>query len=155
MAVELGLAPAEVLARLPQRAPFRFVDELTELDENHVVGEYTFRKDESFYAGHFPGHPITPGVILLESMAQVGVVALGIYLLSREVEASEVPKWTTFFSDAQVEFLEPVFPGERMVIRGEKLFWRRRKLRSRLEMHRQDGTLVASATASGIGVRNE
>lgn len=150
-----GLGPAEVLARLPQRWPFRFVDELTELDENHVVGEYTFRPDEPFYAGHFPGHAITPGVILLESMAQVGVVALGIHLLSLEVDASEVSKWTTFFSDAQVEFLKPVFPGERVLIRGEKLFWRRRKLRSKLEMHRPDGMLVASATASGIGVRNE
>jgi 3-hydroxyacyl-[acyl-carrier-protein] dehydratase len=88
-------------------------------------------------------------------MAQVGVVALGIYLLSLEVDAQEVSKWTTYFADAQVEFLKPVLPGETVLIRGEKLFWRRRKLRSKLEMCRRDGTLIASATASGIGVRHE
>jgi 3-hydroxyacyl-[acyl-carrier-protein] dehydratase len=149
------MSPAQVLASLPQQRPFRYVDEIVELDENRVLGTYTFRRDEFFYGGHFPGNPVTPGVIILESMAQVGVVALGIYLLSLEVDAQEVSKWTTYFADAQVEFLKPVLPGETVLIRGEKLFWRRRKLRSKLEMCRRDGTLIASATASGIGVRHE
>ena len=88
-------------------------------------------------------------------MAQVGVVALGIYLLSREFDREEISNWTTFFVDAQVEFLKPVYPGEQVLIRGEKLFWRRRKLRSKIEMLRKDGTLIAGATASGIGIRHE
>lgn len=149
------LTPAEVLAKVPQGAPFRFVDEILELDLDHIVGRYTFRPDEDFYRGHFPGRPVTPGVILLESMCQVGVVALGIYLLSLEVEPEEISHWTTMFSDATVEFARPVLPGERVTIRGQKEFWRRRKLRSRIEMYNEEGVLVASAVASGMGVRHD
>ena len=88
-------------------------------------------------------------------MCQVGVVALGIYLLSREVEPEEIPRWTTMFADATVEFCRPVLPGERVTIRGTREVWRRRKLRSRIEMYNEEGVLVASATASGMGVRHE
>jgi 3-hydroxyacyl-[acyl-carrier-protein] dehydratase len=150
-----GLTPEEVLARVPQQRPFRFVDEILELDSEKITGRYTFRPDESFYEGHFPGRPVTPGVILLECMCQVGVVALGIYLLSREVEPEEIPHWTTMFADATVEFCRPVLPGERVTIRGTREIWRRRKLRSRIEMYNEEGVLVASATASGMGVRHE
>jgi 3-hydroxyacyl-[acyl-carrier-protein] dehydratase len=59
------LTPAQLLDLLPQQRPFRFVDEIVEVDEQRIVGRYTFREDEWFYAGHFPGRPITPGVILL------------------------------------------------------------------------------------------
>ena len=79
-----GLTTREVLALVPQREPFRFIDEILELDADHIVASYTFRKDADFYRGHFPGNPITPGVILIETMDQAGVVALGIYLYSRE-----------------------------------------------------------------------
>ena len=77
----LNFGPAEVLAALPQQAPFRFLDEIVELDDEHIVARYTFRDDEDFYRGHFPGNPLTPGVILVETMAQAGVVALGLYLV--------------------------------------------------------------------------
>ncbi len=79
------LTPDEVLELLPQKRPFRFVDRLIRLDENGAVGEYTFRDDESFYPGHFPGNPVTPGVILTEAMCQTGIVALGIYLLGMAI----------------------------------------------------------------------
>ena len=66
---------------MPYQAPFLFVDELISLSEHGVEGFYTFKKDEYFYQGHFKNNPITPGVILTEVMAQIGVVCLGIYLL--------------------------------------------------------------------------
>ena len=147
------LNPSQVLELIPQQAPFRFVDEILEMDELKIVGTYTFRKTESFYAGHFPGQPVTPGVILLEAMCQVGVVALGLYLMAKEEPIEEVRNWTTMFADAQVEFFKPVYPGEKVTIRGEKIFWRRKKLRCRIEMFAENGVLVAQATASGIGVR--
>jgi 3-hydroxyacyl-[acyl-carrier-protein] dehydratase len=148
------LTPAQILDLLPQQRPFRFVDEIVEVDEQRIAGRYTFRPDEWFYEGHFPGRPITPGVILLESMCQVGVVALGIYLFGLEHSIEEARDWTTLFVDAESEFLRSVLPGETVTIRGERLFWRRNKLRCKIEMFAADGTLVAQTTASGLGVRN-
>jgi 3-hydroxyacyl-[acyl-carrier-protein] dehydratase len=146
-----GLSPAEVLARLPQQEPFRFVDEILELDDDHVVAAYRWRPEAEFYRGHFPGNPVTPGVLLIESMAQAAVVSLGIYLLEKEVP-SEAQKLITLFTDVNVEFSGVVRPGDRVLIRGQKLFFRRRKLRSEAEMRLEDGTLVCSGTLSGMGV---
>jgi len=150
----MPLTPAQVLELLPQQRPFRFVDEILEVDEQHIVGRYTFRHDEPFYEGHFPGRPITPGVILLEAMGQVGVVCLGIYLFALEHSTEEAHNWTTMFVEAESEFLRAVLPGETVTTRGERVFWRRNKLRARIEMFAADGTLVAQTTASGLGVRN-
>ena len=79
------LTRAEVLARIPQREPFRFVDEILEVDDDHIVATYRLRADADFYRGHFPGDPVTPGVLLVEAMAQASVVALGAYLLAKEL----------------------------------------------------------------------
>ena len=146
-----GLGPKEVLAALPQRDPFRFLDEIVELDTDHIVARYTYRPEADFYRGHFPGNPVTPGVILLETMAQAGVVALGIYLLSLE-SPDELGKLITLFTDANVEFSGVVHPGETVTVRAEKVFFRRRKLRSRVEMRSADGKVVCSGEISGMGV---
>jgi 3-hydroxyacyl-[acyl-carrier-protein] dehydratase len=148
------LTPAEVLALLPQQRPFRYLDEILDVNEERISGRYTFRHDEWFYAGHFPGRPITPGVILLESMCQVGVVSLGIYLFALDHSLDDARAWTTLFVEAESEFLRSVLPGETVTIRGERIYWRRHKLRARIEMFAADGTIVAQTTASGLGVRN-
>ena len=145
------MTPAEVLAAIPQQDPFRFIDEIRELDKEHIVASYTFREDQDFYRGHFPGRPITPGVILVEAMAQAGVVALGIHLLHREL-GDDAAKYITLFTDASVEFSGLVPPGARVVTTGHKVFFRRLKLRSRIEMHLDDGSLVCSGELSGMGV---
>lgn len=145
-----ALTASEILDLLPQREPFRFVDELLEWDDNHIVAAYRWRPDHDFYRGHFPGHPVTPGVILLEAMAQVGVVALGIHLLSKERTKEELQKTLTLFSDATVEFSGIVQPGDRVIISARKVFFRRGKLRSDVAMHLEDGRLVCSATVAGV-----
>ena len=147
------LTREQVLALVPQQPPFRFLDELLELDEHGAVGRYTFRADEFFYAGHFPDEPITPGVILVETMCQTGLLALGLYLLSLELPRAEIPADKTLLTDAEVDFAELVLPGETVTVRAEKQFWRRRKLRSAVRLTRADGALAASGTVSGMGVR--
>ena len=152
MASGVALSPAEILARVPQQEPFRFIDEITELDDEHIVASYRFREDADFYRGHFPGNPITPGVILVETMAQAGVVALGLYLCALERSPEELEKLITVFTDANVEFSGTVSPGERVTTVGRKTFFRRLKLRSEVEMKLDDGTVVCSGVLSGIGI---
>lgn len=147
-----GLSPAEVLARVPQQEPFRFIDEILALDDEHIEAAYTWRPEADFYRGHFPGNPVTPGVLLIESMAQTGVVALGIHLLAREGAAQDLDRLVTVFTDAQVDFSGIVKPGERVTIHGRKVFFRRRKLRSEVEMRGADGQVVCSGVLSGMGV---
>ena len=146
------LSAEEILERVPQQPPFRFIDEILELDTDHIVASYRFREDADFYRGHFPGNPITPGVILLETMAQAGVVALGLYLASAELAPEEMEKLTTVFTDASVDFLDSVLPGERVTTTGTPVFFRRRKLQSQVEMKREDGTMVCSGVISGMGI---
>ncbi len=142
----------EILALLPQREPFRFVDEILEVDDEHIVSRYTFRPDADFYRGHFPGNPITPGVLLIEAMAQTGVVALGIYLVAKERGAEGVKRVLTVFTDVTAEFSGVVRPGDAVTISARRVFFRRMKLRAEVEMRKSDGSLVATATLAGMGV---
>jgi len=146
------LSPEEVLELLPQKEPFRFVDEILEVDEDHIVACYRFRPDADFYRGHFPGDPITPGVILLESLAQVGVVALGIYLYALQYGREGVKRRVALFTDASIDFSGVVKPGERVTVSAQKTFFRRGKLRAEASMALEDGTVVCSGTISGLGV---
>ena len=152
MASGTALSPEEVLARVPQQDPFRFIEEIHELDADHIVASYRFPEDADFYRGHFPGNPITPGVILVETMAQAGVVALGLYLCALERSPEELEKLVTVFTDANVEFSGTVMPGERVTTIGRKKFFRRLKLQSEVEMKLDDGTVVCSGVLSGMGV---
>ena len=147
-----ALTPAEILELLPQQEPFRFVDAILEVDEDHIVATYRYRPEADFNRGHFPGNPVTPGVILLETAAQVAVVALGIYLVALTGGRDAVRRTLALFADAEVEFSGVVRPGERVTVRAEKVFYRRGKIRSNAEMTLDDGTVVCSATISGMGV---
>ncbi|MBW2288239.1 MAG: beta-hydroxyacyl-ACP dehydratase [Deltaproteobacteria bacterium] len=148
----MAMTSEEVLAAIPQQEPFRFIDEILELDEDHIVSRYRFRPESDFYRGHFPGNPVTPGVILIESMAQAGIVALGIFLVSHEEGGYDPEKMMTLFTDASVDFGGIVKPGDRVTVECKKVFWRRRKLRAEAEMKLDDGTVVCSGNVSGMGV---
>jgi len=146
------LTADQVLELLPQQRPFRFVDRLIKLDENGAIGEYTFRADESFYPGHFPGNPVTPGVILTETMCQTGIVALGIFLLGLEHPIEVVRRTVTLLTETNVEFERMVKPGDTVRTTAEKIFWRRRKLKASVVMTAPDGTQIARGTVAGMGV---
>ena len=138
-----------ILDSLPQKPPFRFLDRIIELSEDHIVAQYRFKEDEYFYKGHFPGDPVTPGVILVEAMAQAGLVALGIYLLLKE--RPEVTM-RTMFTDCAVDFSHAVYPGNLVTISAERIFWRRNKLKSKVELKLENGVVAAHGLVSGLGV---
>jgi len=145
----------EVLELVPQQAPFRFIDEIISLDEEQIVGAYRFREDEFFYRGHFPGRPITPGVILIESMAQIGVVAFGMYLLAcqKNIRPSQMKGPLSLFSLADgVEFKGIVKPGERVIVKGKKIYMRRGALKVDISMERENGEIVCVGELAGMGV---
>ena len=144
------LTPEECFARIPQQEPFRFVDELSRLDESGAEGSYLWREDHSFYEGHFPGDPVTPGVLLVECMAQCSVVPIGIYLHHRDYD--DASKMTTLFTDATIDFSGVVRPGERVSVSAETVFYRRRKLKVRAEMKLEDGTVVCNGELAGLGM---
>lgn len=147
-----GARFAEILAAVPQREPFRFIDEILEVDDEHIVAAYRFRDDHDFYRGHFPGRPITPGVILVEAMAQAALVAHSLFLAAPEGGLAAAAGALSVFTDVSVEFASIVRPGTRVVTTGRKVFFRRRKLRSEVRMEREDGALVCSGTMSGMAV---
>ena len=146
------LSPAEVLERVPQQPPFRFVDELVEIDGEHAIGTYRWDPASDVYRGHFPGNPVTPGVLLIESMAQCGVVPMAIYRFFEEFEEDEAAKFQTLFTDASVDFSGIVRPGELVRTETSLVFYRRRKLKVEARMLLEDGSVVCSGQLAGMGV---
>ncbi len=72
--VSLPLQAEALLAILPHRPPFLLIDRVIELDDQHVVALKNVTVNEPFFVGHFPGHPVMPGVLIVEAMAQAGAV---------------------------------------------------------------------------------
>ncbi len=146
----------QILNSVPQQYPFRFIDDILELDDEHIVGTYRFREDEYFYQGHFPGQPITPGVILIETMAQTGVVAFGLYLnmKQRQIPLESMKELMTLFTLAEgVEFAGVVRPGERVIVRGQKVYFRMGSLKMKVNMERETGETVSFGILAGRGIQ--
>lgn len=138
---------SEIIALLPYQKPFLFVDGIDEISGESITGHYTFKKEEFFYEGHFKNNPITPGVILTECMAQIGLVCLGIYLLKEELE-SDNPK--IVLTSNQIDFYLPVLPEEKVTVVSEKVVLRFNKLKCKVKMLNTKGKLVARGIISGM-----
>lgn len=137
----------QIISRLPYQEPFLFVDQLTSISSEGIKGHYTFKKDAYFYEGHFKDNPITPGVILTECMAQIGVVCLGIYMIKDEVSESNPQIALT---SSQVDFFLPVFPGEKVIVVSEKEIFRFNKLKCKVKLYNEKEELVCRGTISGM-----
>jgi 3-hydroxyacyl-[acyl-carrier-protein] dehydratase len=138
----------EIIEILPYESPFLFVDGLTAISDDGVTGHYTFNETEFFYSGHFKDNPITPGVILTECMAQIGLVCLGIYLMRTELSDDFKPQIA--LTSSQVDFYLPVFPGEKVSVISEKEVFRLNKLKCKVKLFNEKNELVCRGTISGM-----
>jgi len=136
----------DILSKLPYSKPFLFVDSILEINENGVVGEYTFDGDLDFYKGHFKDNPVTPGVILTEVMAQIGLVCLGIYLLNENITSNT----SIGLTSTNIDFLKSVFPNEKVTVISEKIYFRFGKLKCKVQMKNEKDEIVCTGEIAGM-----
>jgi 3-hydroxyacyl-[acyl-carrier-protein] dehydratase len=138
-----------ILTKLPYGGEFLFVDELLHISETSVSGNFTFREKAFFYPHHFPDNPVTPGVILIECMAQIGLACLGIFLTK-----NKTPAVSGFaLSSSEVDFLKPVYPNETVTVHAEKIYFRFGKLKVRARMSDLAGNVICRGTLSGMALK--
>lgn len=101
----------EIMDTLPHRYPFLLIDKIVEMEMGkRVVGIKNVTMNEPFFQGHFPGHPIMPGVLILEAMAQTGGV-----LALKSVPPEQVKNKVLYFmSIDKAKFRKPVVPGDQL-----------------------------------------
>jgi beta-hydroxyacyl-ACP dehydratase FabZ len=131
---------AEILKFLPHRYPFLLVDRILELEpDRRIVGLKNVTINEEFFQGHFPGAPVMPGVLIIESMAQVAGV-----LIYRDLPDKE-KKLIYFTGIENAKFRRPVLPGDQLHVEMQLLSRRNNfgKMQGRAMV---DGKLVAEAT---------
>jgi UDP-3-O-[3-hydroxymyristoyl] N-acetylglucosamine deacetylase/3-hydroxyacyl-[acyl-carrier-protein] dehydratase len=134
----------EIMRVLPHRYPFLLVDRILEIEENkRVVGIKNVTINEPFFQGHFPGHPIMPGVLIVEAMAQVG----GMLLLGPMEDPES--KVVYFMSLDNVRFRKPVKPGDQIIFEVE-IIQIRGKIAKTRGVARVDGEVVAEADMAAM-----
>jgi beta-hydroxyacyl-ACP dehydratase FabZ len=137
----------EIQEVLPHRYPFLLVDRILEMElGKRVVGVKNVTINEPFFTGHFPGHPIMPGVLLLEAMAQVGG-----FLLMRSLDARAERKVMYFTGIDRARFRKPVVPGDQVRFEVDLLQLRRQVCRMKGEAT-VEGKVVVEAEMSAIVV---
>jgi UDP-3-O-[3-hydroxymyristoyl] N-acetylglucosamine deacetylase/3-hydroxyacyl-[acyl-carrier-protein] dehydratase len=134
----------DIMKVLPHRYPFLLVDRILEIEEKRrIVGLKNVTINEPFFQGHFPGHPIMPGVLIIEAMAQVGGMLL---MGSFENPADKV---VYFMSLDNVKFRKPVKPGDH--IRFELDLTQVRGMVCKMRgVARVDGEVVAEADMAAM-----
>lgn len=141
----------EIIAQLPYAEPFLFIEELLEVNSDGIKGIYTFPADAFFYQGHFKNNPVTPGVILTETMAQIGVVCLGIYLnTENEDNQMENKNCKIALTSNAIDFFLPVYPNEKVTVVSEKVYYRFQKLKCKVKMFNAQNQLVCQGEISGM-----
>jgi len=133
----------EIMKVLPHRYPFLLVDRILEQGDKHVVGIKNVTINEPFFQGHFPGHPIMPGVLIIEAMAQVG----GMLLMGSLTDPQN--KVVYFTSLDNVKWRKPVKPGDQLRFELELLQVRARIARMR-GLAKVDGEVVCEADMSAM-----
>ncbi len=133
----------KILKALPYGKNFSFVDAILEVDDKKIKGCYTYKKDMFFYDSHFVGNPLVPGVIMIETMGQIGMVSHLIYL-TNDYTFNFLP----VLSNVEASFFGNAEYGECCYVTGTKIYFRKNILRSSVEMRKADGSPVAALTAN-------
>lgn len=143
-----------ILNYLPYKSSFLFVDDITSLNDDGVTGEYTLKPESFFYEDHFPGNPVTPGVIITEIMAQIGLVVLGIHLMLGDIKQHEGFEMHEdsfpLLTSTNVDFFKMVLPGEKVIVTSKKQYFRFGKLKCAVEMRDINAELIAKGVFSGV-----
>lgn len=139
-----------LLARLPYGPAFLFVDFLEEINEEGASGSFYLDPDLDFYKGHFKDHPVTPGVILTEIMAQIGLVCLGVFLLGRDM-----PVHPFALTSSEITFLKPVYPAERVRVKSQKIYFRFGKLKCKVSLLNEKSEVACAGVLSGILIKEK
>ena len=121
----------QILHTMPYGPGFLFVDQFIQVDDQGITGHYTYPSSASYFQDHFPGNPIVPGAIMIETMAQIGLVGFGIYL----TKAYQTKQQMDFvFTSSEVEFVAKIIPETKIEVTSFKLFFRLGKLKCDIEM---------------------
>jgi 3-hydroxyacyl-[acyl-carrier-protein] dehydratase len=128
------------------------VDDITSISEDKIEGNYTFPVDHPIYKGHFVNNPLTPGVILIECMAQIGVVCLGVYLMDQQRSDTKESKFA--MSSSSVEYFKPVLPGTKVYVESVKQYFRFNKLKCSVVMKDCEGKLICKGEIAGMIINN-
>ena len=135
-----------VIPYLPYDKPFLFVDEIIEIRENFIKGHYTFPKGAEFYKGHFKNKPVTPGVLLTECAAQIGLVCYAIFKTKAENNIA------FGMTSSEMEFLKPNFPGERIIVEAQEIYYRFGKLKMKVTLYDDEKNILARGQIAGMPV---
>lgn len=151
----MNLTYDEVLELVPQQSPFRFIDKIHYIDEKSITASYTFKENEDFYKGHFPGKPITPGVILIEACGQMSGVSHGIWSYAKNCNSkNEINEHVTYITSVETaEFLKPVLPRDTVIVESEVLINKRRRFKHSCIMKNNNNEIIMTCTLSGLGVK--
>lgn len=144
----------EILAKLPYGEHFLFVNSIHSVSERGISGTYTFAKDAWFYRSHFKDMATTPGVLLIECMAQIGLVCFGIWLKNEYTPTNKTaPEYQVAFTESEVQFFSPVYPEETVTVESELIYFRFNKLKCKIKMNNAKGTLVCKGVLSGMLIK--
>ena len=134
----------EIMEMIPHRYPFLFIDKVTNLiPDSTAVGIKNITINEPFFQGHFPGHPIMPGVLIIEAMAQTSAI------LVIETTGKRAGAVVYFMTIEQARFRQPVGPGDRLELHVEKQRSRGNVWKFRGEA-KVEGKLMAEAIYSAM-----